>query len=338
MTDEKNDTSLQAPAARAHAGRSPAGGLALLLSLVALIGLGYVWYQLAYKTRIVGINIASHLAAQKATDARFEQQLATLTAAHEQAVQEIAALKSREEALAALKTGGRASAHWRIRAAQDLLLMANEQLHFEHNVPLALLALHQAQREIRRDGDPRLLPVRMAILHEILQLHALRTVHVSTMALELITMSRASRTLPLALPTTFHKSPEETQAATRPLKAWKRLGEGIWHDFVSLIRIHKEPLHERALLAPKRAYFVRENLAIRLYGAQLALLQHHVALVHADLAAARRWLTRYFDTKSPAVQATLTTIQKLEAHTATLKWPDISHSVHLLRALAHIPS
>ncbi len=330
MTDDTEKTSPSAPSLAPRRARSVAGGLALLLSLVTLIGLGYVWYLLSYKAQIVGLDVTRSFQAQSQALLQQNAKIASLEQAVTANRKAMADLAQRQASLAAAKRPGR---HWRVRAAADLLLIANEQLRFQHNVPLALLALQQAQRALRREGDPRLLPVRKAILQEILRLKSLRRQHTSTMALELMALAHSVRTLPLALP---HGFPEKTAATAKsaPLPFWRRAVNGIWQDFRGLIRIRKEPVHERALLAPKRAYFVRQNLQVRLYGAQLALLEHRPPLVAADLDAADHWIKRYFDVKARSTQAVLAKLQDLQHKSQALKWPDISQSLHLLHRLS----
>ena len=332
MVDE-NDSTTKAVAAPPppQRVRSPAGGLALLLSLITLIGLGYLWYALSYQAHILGINVAQKLESQNHALAELSITVAGLAQSEARTQRALQALNQRQEMARAAHGNGR---HWHIRAAQDLLLIANDQLHFEHNVPLTLLALHQAEREIRRQGDPRLLPVRTAIIQEILRLHALRKQHTTTIALDLVALAHMIPTLPLAVPMTFHADHSRTTRKSEP-NFWRRIAHSLWRDFVDLIRIHKEPIHERALLAPKRAYFVRENMRLRLYAAELALLEHHTSIMHANLLAADRWLGRYFDNKAPAVQAVQAKLQHLEVQSRALKWPDISGSLHLLRHLAH---
>jgi len=327
---DKNDSTTEAtltPPAP-HRVRSPAGGLAVLLSLITLVGLGYLWYALSYQAHVLGINVAQKLQSQDHAVARLSQAVMGLSQSEARAELALQTLNQQQSTQKAQSGNQR----WRIRAAEDLLLIANEQLRFEHNVPLALLALRQAEQEIRRQGDPRLLPVRGAILQEILRLQALHKQHASTMALELVALAHAIPTMPLAVPNTFHT--DHPVVAKKPKPAfWQRLGYGLWRDFVDLIRIRKESIHERALLAPKRAYFVRENAQLRLYTAELALLEHHTTVMHANLLAADRWINRYYDTKAPAVQAVQKQLQDLEKRSTALKWPDISGSLHLLRRL-----
>ncbi|HUW97672.1 MAG TPA: uroporphyrinogen-III C-methyltransferase [Acidiferrobacter sp.] len=333
MTDTDDSTTEVTPTppapvpVRIH---SPAGGLALLFSLITLVGLGYLWYALSYQTHILGINVAQKLQSQDQAVASLNLTIAKLSQSETRTQLAIQALSHQQQAAVANHNGQQ---RWHIRAAEDLLLIANNQLHFEHNVSLALLALHQAEQEIRRQRDPRLFPVRAAILQEILRLQGLRKQHVSTMALEILALAHAVRTLPQAVPDTFHNyHPQVAQAPNANF--WQRFIHGLWRDFVNLIRIRKEPIHETALLSPKRAYYVRENMQLRLYTAELALLEHRTEVMHANLVAANRWINRYYDTKAPSVQAAQQQLQDLTARSATLKWPDISGSLHLLRRLA----
>ncbi len=334
MADETDKIPVPAPSARPRPTRSVTGGLALLLSLVALIGVVYLWYLMSYKSDVVGIDVAHRLQTQGQRLARIDTELQALKQERQADQRLLRTVERREESLANRHQGGH---HFEVRAAEDLLLIANDQLRFEHDVPLALLALHQAERTLRRQADPRLLPVRTAILQEILRLKAVRSTHTSTMALELVALAHSVQTLPLAVPRPLTRKPAQApQRVAEPF--WRRAVHGIWQDFTTLIRIHKIPIHEQALLAPKRAYFLRQNLALRLYAAQLALLEHHPAVMRADLAASAAWVTQYFDGHSRSVQTVLAHLHELQAKTAKLAWPDISHSLHLLRALARTGS
>lgn len=314
-----------------HRTRSVAGGLALLLSLVALMGLGYLWYALSYQAHIFGLNVGQRLQSQNRAISALGLTVADLSRTDTQTQQAIKALARHVKAV---RVGHGDRRRWRIRAAQDLLLIANEQLRFEHNVPLALLALHQAEREIRRQNSPRLLPVRLAIVQEILRLRAARKQHVSTMALELVALAHAVPTLPLAVPTDFRAHRPKTPARPITLPFWRRLARGLWRDFTSLIQFHKQVISQPALLAPKRAYYLRQNLELRLYAAELALLEHRIAIMHTNLLTAQHWINRYFDKNAPSVRAVDTKLQTLQTRATTLAWPDISGSLHLLRQLA----
>ena len=58
------------------------------------------------------------------------------------------------------------------------------------------------------------------------------------------------------------------------------------------------------LLAPDQAFFLRENLKLRLLNARLALMSRQFDIAQADLREAQTVLDRYFDRNSKRVVAT----------------------------------
>ncbi len=94
--------------------------------------------------------------------------------------------------------------------------------------------------------------------------------------------------------------------------AWHRwLGEGaldlfsqVWREARSLVRVTRIDAPEAALLAPDQAFFLRENLKLRLLNARLALMSRQFDIAQADLREAQVVLERYFDRSSKRVAAT----------------------------------
>lgn len=325
MTDENTDITPAPVTIR----RSWAGGLALLLSLITLIGLSYLWYVLRYQDRVLTINVPAHLAAEHQATTALGARLAAVATTSSQTADRLAALR----AALSRRLGRRgATEDFRLREAQDLLTAANDRLRFEHSVPLAIAALREANRDISDREDPRLLPVRQAIISEIVRLRAMRRLHVDTMALTLLALAHAVDTLPLAVPASF-RAAVRSSPPPRASGFWARVAAGFSRDFLGLIRIRHQVIHERALLAPRRQYFLRQNLKLQLYAAELALLEHRTALAEASLDAADRWVRRYFAIHTPPVMALHLNLVHLERRVRMLKWPDISRSLTLLRRL-----
>lgn len=67
------------------------------------------------------------------------------------------------------------------------------------------------------------------------------------------------------------------------------------------------------LLAPEQAYFVRENLRLRLLDARIALMQHNGEVFLSDLNNAEATVKQYFDNQSPATQAWLKELAELKS-------------------------
>ena len=65
-----------------------------------------------------------------------------------------------------------------------------------------------------------------------------------------------------------------------------------------LVRIQIMDKPDVALLSPSQAYFLRENLKLRLLSARHALLARDGPSFKADLDASMDWISRYYDNKS----------------------------------------
>jgi uroporphyrin-3 C-methyltransferase len=87
------------------------------------------------------------------------------------------------------------------------------------------------------------------------------------------------------------------------------------------------------LLSPEQAFFLRENLKLRLLGARLALLTRDETSFKADLDAASDWLQRYYDSGSKPVAAALSTVKQLTQSDVNIEPPDISASLDAARNL-----
>jgi uroporphyrin-III C-methyltransferase len=89
---------------------------------------------------------------------------------------------------------------------------------------------------------------------------------------------------------------------------------------------------EPPLLPPEQAYFLRENLRLRLLSARLALLARNQGAYSADLGVAAQWLQRYFDARVQATREALAEIERLRASPVSVAPPSIDGSLEAVRA------
>ena len=80
---------------------------------------------------------------------------------------------------------------------------------------------------------------------------------------------------------------------------WANAWEGAWQRVLaearSLVRVTTIEHADAMLLAPEQAFFLKENLKLRLMNARLAVLSRQFEIAQADLGNARGVLERYFD-------------------------------------------
>jgi uroporphyrin-3 C-methyltransferase len=79
------------------------------------------------------------------------------------------------------------------------------------------------------------------------------------------------------------------------------LENGVWGEVRALVRVTRIDQPEAVLVAPEQAFFLRENLKLRLLNARLALLSRQFDIAQSDLRDAQSALERYFDRGSRRV-------------------------------------
>ncbi len=208
--------------------------------------------------------------------------------------------------------------------------------------PLAA-ALRQTDERLARYQQPRLERVRRAALHDLERVRAAAVVDLSSLTLRLDEAIRMVDDLPLvsatdrkparrepaaarvaeaastpaSAPANVVAEPSATEAAT----AFVRY---IWAEIRSLVRVTQVDHPEAALLAPEQAFFLRENLKLRLLNARLAILSRQFDTAQADLREAQSALDRYFDRSSRRVAAAagLLKLVSTQARQVTVPQPD----------------
>jgi uroporphyrin-3 C-methyltransferase len=88
---------------------------------------------------------------------------------------------------------------------------------------------------------------------------------------------------------------------------------------------------EPVLLAPGESRYLRENLKIRLLSARLALLARDGRTYATDLAQARNWIERFFNTRDPAVQRVIEDMQVLEQLPVRVEHQELALSFNALK-------
>ena len=104
-----------------------------------------------------------------------------------------------------------------------------------------------------------------------------------------------------------------------------------WDSFQQLVRVREVDTPAALLLAPDQAFFVRENLKLRLLNARLALLARQEATYRADLLSAQDALQRYFDTRSRQTVAALALLKQVQAGNTVVELPTLAESMNAVR-------
>jgi uroporphyrin-III C-methyltransferase len=217
-----------------------------------------------------------------------------------------------------------------LEEVEQLLLIANQQLQLANNVKAALIALQEADVRLQRIDRPQLTPIRKILSLDMDLLKTAPYVDTVGISLRLDNLAREIDKLPLAM----ELRPEETKPSPdRPdtESVWLRFAREIWEDIKQLVRVQNMNTPDIALLPPSQAYFVRENLRLRLLSARHALLARNPASFKADIEASLDWTNRYFDTSSETVSSMLETLRELRDSDVGVELPLISASLDAIR-------
>jgi uroporphyrin-3 C-methyltransferase len=210
---------------------------------------------------------------------------------------------------------------------EQMLLIAGQQLQLSGNVKAALIAMQQAESRLQR---PAFAGLRKRINQDIDKLRALPSIDVPAINLRLDGVIGAVDKLVLAQDTRIQ--PQQPVAASDSAEgAWKRFWRELGQESKRLVLIENTERQEIPLLSPTQAFFLRENLKLRLLSARMALLTRDEVSFRRDLKTSQEWLKRYFDTKSNESAQALGTLQKLAASSIVIEMPDISGSLEAVR-------
>jgi uroporphyrin-III C-methyltransferase len=222
---------------------------------------------------------------------------------------------------------------WQLAEIEQVLAIAQQQLQLAGNVRAALLALELAEARLARSDRPQFAPIRRALARDIERLKAVPALDYAAASARIAGLVAAVDTLPLAFEARAAdaEEPAKAPAAQEEPSFFARLGAEIWGELRELIVVRRMDSPEPPLLAPSQAYFLRENLRLRLLNARLSLLARDEAGYRADLRAAQAWIQRYFDAKSKPAADALAQLNALLGTSISFEMPAITESLEAVR-------
>jgi uroporphyrin-3 C-methyltransferase/uroporphyrinogen III methyltransferase/synthase len=246
---------------------------------------------------------------------------------------------------------------WALSEIEQVLSTASQQLQLAGNVTGALIALQNADRSLSRSDKPQFITIRRAIARDIDKLKALPQVDQAGIALRLDNVISMIDNLPLLAdekpaepiapsrvnppvravkpakggPAAAAAQAPEPTVGQRMVATWRNWSHEMWDDMRQLIRVRTVDTPEALMLSPSEAYFVRENLKLRLLNARLALLSRNEGTFRDDLNSAQQMLGRYFDTKARSTSSVQSLLRQVQANNVTIEVPDLSESLNAVR-------
>ena len=211
--------------------------------------------------------------------------------------------------------------------AEYYLQIANAQLQLANNPHLASLALGMADERVTQLSDPGLTAVRRAISDELAALEIMEKPDLEGATLTLASLARVVESLPLASTAPDEENVDAEDEQSGVDRAW-----GSVKDAMSgLVKVTPPDQAKLALVSPDAEYFLRNNIALQLQSARLALLRGEQAIFEQTLDDTSALLDTYFDSRSEQVTSAQLTIKEIRDDIFAASPPDISESLRLLR-------
>ncbi|MFT3820686.1 MAG: uroporphyrinogen-III C-methyltransferase [Rubrivivax sp.] len=216
--------------------------------------------------------------------------------------------------------------------------VAQQQSAITGSADALVTTLKQVDERLSRYAQPRLERVRRAVAQDLEKARAAGATDIPLLSVRLDEVIRQVDELPL-LAAVDRRGAQRTPAPARPASAASAAAEGWsdglgtrWREMLdhalaearALVRVTRIDVPEAMLVAPEQAFFLRENLKLRLLNARLALLSRQFDIAQSDLRDAQSALERYFDRSSRRVTAALDGVRQIsaQARTVTVPRPD----------------
>lgn len=355
-----NATNSNATSGNANEGnKGPGKGLsvfAILLSLLALGGSGFTWYQnevmrvqsdssLAVGVSEIGgqvsrlgdsIAVLKKQQGDVVSQAQLSTRLLEAGVGVDKQLQTIRGSQS-EIQTAIKKVNSKLQSgvsDFVLDEVSQLLKLANNSALFSGDVNSSINALSLADIQLKELAEPRFSAVRKTINSEIAALRAIKVPDLEKLSAQLSAITSQVSSLPLANEPPVAETIVLTQAddANAPVN-WRGELRKIWHDMINAVSIQRVDQPPKPLLVPEQRYFLNQNLLLNLNKAEVALLQKQTGVYKQSLSSSEQWLREYFDTKDADVKSVLAQLAKLKAERISVELPPITGSYDALQSI-----
>lgn len=336
MTDT-SDSTVQAPAPARPEARRPASAaalLALVLGALALAAATWSWFDSRDRLRDQKTELARMLAetGKEASETRLlarnaDDMMRQISEKVAHIESQMVSSQQQQLSLEALyKDLSQGRDQWTLAEIEQVLLTAAQQLQLAGNVRAAIIALEGADTRLQRLNKPQFTALRRAIASDLANLRAVPSVDEVGASARIEALAERHASWPLA-------SAQVSEAAA-PARTGARadFAHELWAELKRLVQIRRIEGNEAVVLPPEQAYFLRENLRLRLLSARLALLAQDQTGFRSDLFAVQGMLERYFNTRDAGVIDALSEIKRLSGLQIVQKLPGIDASLAALES------
>ena len=323
----------------------PPRWLVAVLGVVAVIALGVsllMWQKLSrIQEQLARQSADTGLQALEAkTWAKQSQEIVQDSAARvalmEARLSEVALQRTQLEEL--MQSLSRSRDETLVVDIESALRIAQQQAQMTGSTEPLLAALQSAQKRVQRAAQPRLTPVARALEKDLERLKSLPTFDIPGLMNKLDEGVALVEGLALANGARASQSQIREQAVASgeqtPPTWWMNGLTRMLDEVKGLVRFSRIDAPEAALLSPEQAFFLRENLKLKLLNARLGLLARQKEGVRNDLGAAAVLVRRYAEPQSRRTTQLLQLLEQTSEQVRTAELPRIEASLTALNTAA----
>ncbi len=221
---------------------------------------------------------------------------------------------------------------------ESALRIAQQQAQMTGSTEPLLAALQSAQKRVQRASQPRLAPVSRALENDLERLKNLPSFDIPGLMTKLdegvaLVEGLALANAPRASQTQIRQQ-AEASGEQMPPTWWMNGLTRMADEIRGLVRVSRIDAPEAALLSPEQAFFLRENLKLKLLNARLGLLARQKEGVRNDLGAAAVLVRRYAEPQSRRTAQLLQLLEQTSEQVRTAELPRIEASLTALNTAA----
>jgi uroporphyrin-III C-methyltransferase len=306
---------------------------ALLSSVMLWQRLSAIQEQLARQSADTGANaIEARTLARQAQD--VARDIAARQVVLESRLSEVALQRTQLEEL--MQSLSRSRDENLVVDVESALRLAQQQTQLTGSPEPLLAALRTADQRLARAAQPRLARLRASIARDIERIRSAVTTDVPGLLARVDDIVRQVDDLPVAnaVPARALTELPRRGASSAGGPWWERWRDAVLDDARALVRVSRIDQPEAVLLAPEQAFFLRENLKLKLLNVRLSLLARQNDAARNDVAAATAALHKYFDPGSRRTQAVATQLQQVQGQVRSAELPRIDETMAALATAA----
>lgn len=239
---------------------------------------------------------------------------------------------------------------WAIAEIRYLLSLAANTLQFERRADTALVLLQSAQQRLQELPAPTFAKLQNALDRDIAALSQISQPDLNHVATTLQNLAANADKLPLsgatvALPPTAQPNPWQSAAVdpndgvfNKALAYISIAADGAWQSIKRMVVVQHAGAPSEPLLPPEQAFFLQQNLRLKLEGAAVAALRGDNEAYRRNIGAINVWLHRFFNIDAADTQDFVQQLVGLEKINLSPKLPTLEAQSALQQVIETVRS